>query len=71
MKFGDKAHTVLRIAAMEIGADRCKAYEEACRRFSQKAVDTMFKSLESRGYIESGVSARTGWLTAKGKAALE
>lgn len=38
--------------------------------YSQKAVQKMFDSLNARGYIESGVSSETGWLTKKGWDAL-
>lgn len=46
-------------------------YEEICGRWSEKAVNRKMEELSKRGYIEYGVSARTGWLTDKGKAALE
>ena len=45
-------------------------YDEACAAFSEKAVNLKFEELARRGYLDCGVSARTGWLTEKGKAAL-
>jgi hypothetical protein len=48
------------------GADRLEAYNILCKRYSAKAVDAMYQSLVHRGYMECGVSARTGWLTGKG-----
>jgi hypothetical protein len=46
-------------------------YAQACDRYSEKAVITKFEELDRRRYIDSGVSSRTGWLTDKGKAALQ
>jgi hypothetical protein len=48
-----------------------ECYRIACQRFSEKAVNLKMLELARRGYIDYGVSARTGWLTEKGKAALQ
>ncbi len=45
-------------------------YDVACGKYSEKAVNKKMQELADRGYIECGVSARTGWLTQKGKNAL-
>jgi hypothetical protein len=45
-------------------------YDAACARWSEKAVCRKFEELVKRRYLECGVSARTGWLTDKGRAAL-
>lgn len=52
-------------------ANRDALYDEACARWSEKAVCRKFEELADRGYIEYGVSARTGWLTEKGQAAMD
>lgn len=70
-RLGEKALACLRMAAMSTAdARRTTLYLEACNRWSQKAVDTMFQSLADRGYIYCGVTARSGWLIDKGVAAL-
>lgn len=46
-------------------------YQRICAKWSGKAVHAKMESLVARGYIECGVSARTGWLTDKGWQALE
>lgn len=72
MKLGEKAMTVLRVAAVKPinSRERWDVYEAACLKYSEKAVCKMFLSLADRDYIEYGVSARTGWLTDKGREAL-
>ena len=76
--FGEKALACLRIAELRSASHDAATWEEAralyeaaCQRWSQKAVDRMFESLAERNYVEYGVSARTGWLTAKGREALK
>ncbi len=66
--FGPKGLAVLELASMQ-GEDRWKRYEEACDRFGEAVVIAKFDALAARGYIDYGVSARTGWLTDKGQAA--
>jgi hypothetical protein len=65
-QLGEKALDCLRVAAIE-GEERWTAYAEICERYSEKAVDATYESLCKRGYMECGVSARTGWLTDKGR----
>lgn len=45
-------------------------YNIACDKYSEKAVYRKMEKLAGRGYIEYGVSARTGWLTEKGREVL-
>lgn len=45
-------------------------YAAACGKYSEKAVCAKFNELCGRDYMDCGVSARTGWLTDKGKLAL-
>lgn len=45
-------------------------YDRLCERFGEKVVLTKLDSLADRGFIDYGVSARMGWLTEKGEAAL-
>lgn len=68
---GEKARACLRMAALDPLDDaRWALYREASARWSEKAVCRKFEELADRGYLEFGVSARTAWLTAKGRAAL-
>jgi hypothetical protein len=70
---GEKALACLRISdALHRGghARWLAAYNAACARWSAKAVDKKFQGLVDLGYLECGVSARTGWLTDKGRAVL-
>ncbi len=68
---GNKANDLLRMAAMEFGSDeRQRAYEQACGRYSEKAVFRKLEELASREYTEYGGHARGSWLTDKGRAAL-
>ena len=46
------------------------AYEVLYQKYPPKKVDRKFDTLVRRGYLEFGVSARTGWLTGKGMAKL-
>lgn len=48
-----------------------RLYQAATERWSQKAVLSKFEELVSRGYLDCGVSARTGWLTQKGRDTLQ
>lgn len=67
-RLGAKAMAVLRIASLPIlSIERQNAYNDACSAYSEKAVLKKFEDLESARYIDCGVSARTGWLTDKGK----
>ncbi len=71
-QLGEKAMACLRLASLDkISSDWQLGYDAACASWSEKAVITAFESLVRRGYIECGVSARTGWLTEKGREALE
>lgn len=70
-ELAEKALAVLDIASMSpASVERRDAYRDACAVWSEKAVCAKFDELARRGYIEYGVSARTGWLTDKGKEAL-
>lgn len=69
---GEKAIACLRMAALKAGSpERQRLYDEACARWSEKAVIRKFEELVKRRYMECGVSARTGWLEPKGRAALD
>lgn len=70
IKVGPKALACLEIAALR-GDERWAAYYAACEKFGGKVILTKFEKLVEDAFMECGVSARTGWLTAKGKAALE
>jgi hypothetical protein len=70
-RLGQKALDCLRLAAdhQDLSYAEWQArYDELCKQYSAKAVDAMYESLSSHGYIEYGVSARMGWLTDKGRA---
>lgn len=68
---GEKAIACLAMAALRAtDQERERLYAEACARWSEKAVCAKFAELVSRGYMECGVSARTGWLEPKGRDAL-
>lgn len=70
-QLGRKAIAILQFAALPNCSDeRRVAYQAACAEFSEKAVCVKCQELVDRGYMECGVSARTGWLTEKGRAAL-
>lgn len=45
-------------------------YARLCEEYSEKAVLVKMEELQARGYCESGVSTRMGWLTPKGREAL-
>lgn len=47
-----------------------EAWDAACEIYHPKQLIKMSQSLVDRGYMECGVSARTGWLTPKGRDAL-
>lgn len=72
----EKAITCLRIAALRHGGRPgdsdagAELYRRAAALYSDKALDAKFEELTERGYLEYGVSARTGWLTPKGRDAL-
>lgn len=66
-----KALNCLLLASMTPGSEERDAlYELICGWYSERAVCAKMEELVRRGYLECGVSARTGWLTEKGKAAL-
>ncbi len=68
--FGPKGLAVLELASMQGDDDRrWKKHQEACDLFGEAVVIAKFEALAARGYIDYGVSARTGWLTDKGQAA--
>jgi hypothetical protein len=72
-RFGPKALAILRCAEARSNGDFDLArdlFRDANARFTEKAVAVKAEELVSRGYMECGVSARTGWLTEKGRAAL-
>ncbi len=66
---GEKALTLLRIADLR-GPARVAAFDEACRKWSEKAVLRKFEELASRGYIDYGTAPYLGWLTDRGRARL-
>lgn len=72
---GAKSLDLLRLAAMpretneEFQAWKLRL-SELETQYSAKAVDRKMEELTDRGYTEYGVSARTGWLTDKGRQAL-
>ena len=69
---GSKSLDVLRVASLpNLSLERTVAYKAACERWSEKAVVAKFEELTRRGLITYGVSARTGWLTEKGKQILD
>lgn len=74
MKLGEKAQWCLQMAyAMHVvgRTDFWQTlYDEACARWTEKAVNRKFEELSKRGYLDYGVSARMGWLTDKGYDAL-
>ena len=72
-QLGQKAIDCLKLAELHGRWDWewDEHYMAICERYSEKAVTVKMVELANRGYIEYGVSARTGWLTEKGKAALE
>ena len=62
----------LRLMALHgEGKDWEELYRAICDRWSAKAVDRKLLGLSRRGYIDYGVSPRTGWLTDKGREALK
>lgn len=73
-RLGEKSLACLRLAALHSDPhryeDRSRLYEGLCVLYSEKAVCKKMEDLATRGYIDYGVSARTGWLTDKGKEAL-
>ena len=46
-------------------------YDEACAKYGERAVNCKFEELSRRGYIDYGVSPRTGWLTNRGRQVLD
>lgn len=71
-RLGPKAYDCLKLADLHGRWDHewDEHYAEICKRYSEKAVTVKLTELANRGYIEYGVSARTGWLTDKGREAL-
>lgn len=59
------------IGAHEMDRTRPCAYQALYERYPPKKVDAKFEKIYRKGYIECGVSARTGWLTPKGRAKLQ
>jgi len=55
----------------EMDRTRPCAYQVLYERYPPKQVDAKFEKIYRKGYIECGVSARTGWLTPKGRAKLQ
>lgn len=69
-RLGEKSIACLRVAATKESEAWRRAYEAVCARWGEKVVLSTFERLSRRGYIEYGVSERTGWLTDKGRVAL-
>jgi hypothetical protein len=68
---GHKTMACLTMAALSpMDERRWTIYREASEAWSEKAVQRKFEELTRRGYIEYGVSERTGWLTDKGQIVL-
>lgn len=68
---GPKAVACLKIAnAPRRDEEWRELYLEAVAEFGEKVILKKFDDLDAKGYIESGVTSRTGWLTEKGWAAL-
>ncbi len=70
-QFGEKALVCLKMAVLSADdPERWSLYSSACKRWSEKAVCRKFEDLGRKGYVDYGVSPRTGWLTPKGQEAL-
>lgn len=68
---GPKSIGCLTLCALPILSEARKTLEARLNaKFSEKAIYRRLEILDRRGYIDYGVSARTGWLTDKGKVAL-
>ncbi len=68
---GEKSIACLRFSeALCIPEQRRKLYDLACKKYSENAVIRKCEDLCARGYMEFGVSPRTGWLTDKGRESL-
>lgn len=72
MKLGQKAIDCLKLAAISPPSsdERWSTYNALCEKYTPKVVDRKLTELSRRGYIEYGVSVRTGWLTVNGQKAL-
>ena len=66
----EKSIECLKMASLPKGSVWEKEYDRLCLKYSEKAVIRKMESLDRLGYIESGVSSRTGWLTEKGRTVL-
>lgn len=72
LNLGEKAVDLLRFAQMPVrGEERWRVYDALNLKHGAKPVQRKLEELADRGYIEYGVSARTGWLTGKGRAYLD
>lgn len=68
---GRKAIDCLRLLTVEPGPQRRLAALPVYDRWSEKAVWAKLHDLTDRGYCDYGVHVVGGWLTEKGRAALE
>lgn len=72
MTWSDKSLDCLWLASVtKDGEGWSLHYQELCQKWGEKVVIRKMERLADRGYIEYGVSPRTGWLTEKGKHVLE
>ncbi len=62
------AHALHRLHSHDLWQ---KLYDKGCQEFSEHALNKKFEELSKRGYMDYGVSARTGWLTDKGAEVLK
>lgn len=68
LNLGEKAVDLLRFAQMPTrGDEKWLVYDALNLKYGEKPVQRKLEELARRGYMEYGVSARTGWLTAKGR----
>ena len=58
------------IHAHDMDRTRSFAFDILYEQYPPKQVDAKFEKIYRKGYIECGVSVRTGWLTGKGLAKL-
>lgn len=69
---GQKALDCLKLIDLSFFSDEGQIwFNEISTKYSEKAVYMKLEELESKGYLDSGVTTRSGWLTIRGKRALE
>jgi hypothetical protein len=70
LNHGQKTIDLLRMLALPMGKGLWAVYEALCEKYGFKPVERKLEELDRRDYLEYGVTARSGWLTEKGKATL-